>query len=76
MPVRLPGRPRISYLDAWAATARGVYFTAATRQIRVVTTLPKPPVPGGGLGIAVSPDERWLLYTQNGEAHSDPMLME
>jgi Tol biopolymer transport system component len=85
----LPGLPKISYLDAWAATARGVYFTSAeqgavsvrfydlaTGEIRRVATLPKAPVPGGGLGIVVSPDDRWLLYTQNGEAQSDLMLME
>jgi dipeptidyl aminopeptidase/acylaminoacyl peptidase len=85
----LPGLPRISYLDAWTATAGGVYFTSlehgaasvqfydfATREIRRVAMMPQRPVPGGGLGIAVSPDNRWLLYTQVGETQSDLMLAE
>jgi hypothetical protein len=39
-----------------------------------VAVLPKTPTPGGGLGISVSRDGRWLLYTQMGEAESDIML--
>lgn len=87
--IALPGLPRISYLDAWAATARGVYFTSSvrgsvavqfydfsTREIRRIAGLDKPPVPGGGLGIAVSADDRQLLYSQTGEAQSDLMLVD
>jgi Tol biopolymer transport system component len=85
----LPGAPKISYLDAWTVTSRGVYFTApqrgattvflydfATRVITAISALAKPPTPGGGLGISVSADDRWLLYTQNGDAQSDIMLVE
>jgi Tol biopolymer transport system component/DNA-binding winged helix-turn-helix (wHTH) protein len=84
----LEGLPLIGYTEAWAATRSGVYFTAradgaptlqfydfADGRTRRVTSLPKTPVPGGGLGIAVSPDDRWLLYTQSGTAESDIMLM-
>jgi Tol biopolymer transport system component len=49
------------------------FLTQATRRI---ATLPKPPAPGGGLGLAVSRDARWLLFTQAGEAQSDIMLMD
>jgi hypothetical protein len=41
-----------------------------------VAALPRTPVPGGGLGMAVSADGRWGLFTQPGEATSDIMLME
>ena len=68
----------IGYGEAWAVAPAGVYFTAQSRRravaavlrfadaraIRRVASLPKTPAPGGGLGIAVSRDGRWLLYTQ------------
>jgi Tol biopolymer transport system component/DNA-binding winged helix-turn-helix (wHTH) protein len=86
--VALPGMPRLGYTDAWAAAPAGVYFTSApdgtpalhfydfaNQTTRRITALPKTPAPGGGLGIAVSRDGRWLLYTQSGEAQSDIMLM-
>jgi Tol biopolymer transport system component/DNA-binding winged helix-turn-helix (wHTH) protein len=83
----LEGLPLIGYSEAWAVTEAGVYYTAgeqrsavlffhdfATRTSRRVAVLPKTPTPGGGLGISVSRDGRWLLYTQMGEAESDIML--
>jgi hypothetical protein len=85
----LPGMPLLDYADAWAVAPRGIYFTRgaggtialeyydfATRATRHVATLPKPPAPGGGLGLAASHDGRWLLYSQAGEAQSDVMLMD
>jgi Tol biopolymer transport system component len=85
----LPGMPSLEYTDAWAVAPRGVYYTSTidgvvtlgfydfqTRATRRIATLPKPPAPGGGLGLAVSRDGRWLLYTQAGEAQSDIMLMD
>jgi hypothetical protein len=85
----LKGLPLISYADAWAVTSAGVYYTArdqgrpalhfydfASRAIRRIAQLPKPPAPGGGLAIAVSQDGHWVLYTQDGEADSDIMLAD
>ncbi len=42
--------------------------------VRRLVALPKAPSPGGGLGIAVSWDDRWALYTQSGTAESDIMI--
>jgi Tol biopolymer transport system component/DNA-binding winged helix-turn-helix (wHTH) protein len=85
----LPGMPLLAYDDAWAVAPGGVYFTTTTgdaaelefydlakQSTRRVAPLPKPPAPGGGLGLAVSHDGRWLLFTQAGEAQSDIMLMD
>ena len=52
------------------------YDFSHSRRYAASRMLAKPPVPGGGLGIAVSPDDRWLLYTQTGEAQSDLMLAD
>jgi len=84
----LEGLPALSYSDSWAATSSGIYFTQvtddprlirfydfATHQIRPVVRLAKTPTAFGGLGLALSPDERYLLYTQTEEQESDVMLL-
>jgi Tol biopolymer transport system component/DNA-binding winged helix-turn-helix (wHTH) protein len=50
------------------------YFDFATRQVRQVFNLEKEYV----VGLAVSPDGRWILYTQptGAEANSDIMLVD
>src|SRR5262249_27795011 len=61
------GMPRLGYAEAWTATASGIYYTRstvaqptvnfydfATRTSRQVATLRTSPIPGGGLGIAVT----------------------
>jgi len=81
------GMPRLGYADAWTATASGIYYTCspvaqptvnfydfATRSSHQVATLKASPIPGGGLGIAVSSDGRWLLYPQVDDLQSDIML--
>lgn len=81
------GMPRLSYSDAWTANSSGIYFTDssvaqptvnfydfATRGSRQVATLKTSPIPGGGLGIAISSDGRWLLYPQVDDLQSDIML--
>lgn len=83
----LANMPRLSYTDAWTATATGIYYTDssskpltvylydfANKTTRRIMTLRKTPEPGGGFGIAVSPDDHWLLYTQNDDQQSDIML--
>jgi Tol biopolymer transport system component len=81
------GMPRLSYSDAWTANSSGIYYTDssaaqptvnfydfATRTSRQIATLKTTPIPGGGLGIAVSADGRWLLYPQVDDLQSDIML--
>jgi Tol biopolymer transport system component/DNA-binding winged helix-turn-helix (wHTH) protein len=81
------GMPRLSYSDAWTANSSGIYYTDssaaqppvnfydfATHASRRVTTLKTSPIPGGGLGIAVSSDGHWLLYPQVDDLQSDIML--
>ncbi len=71
---------------AWAVTERGIYFATAenpsrplieffsfaTGKVMQIATLEKPFF----LGISVSPDARWLIYTQLDQSGSDIMLME
>jgi Tol biopolymer transport system component/DNA-binding winged helix-turn-helix (wHTH) protein len=81
------GMPRLSYSDAWTANSSGIYYTDssvaqpavnfydfATRTSRRIATLKTSPIPGGGLGIAVSSDGRWLLYPKVDDLQSDIML--
>lgn len=85
---RLENMPKLRYEDAWAATAKGIYYTDSsskpatvnvyeftTRTTRRLMTLKQTPVPGVGPGIAVSPDGRWLLYTQVDDEQSEIMLV-
>jgi len=78
---RLKGMPNLDAAASWTATARGVYYTSssststtinfydfASRRAKRLFSLPQPPTPGGGL--SVSPDGRWLLYTQTDDAQS------
>jgi Tol biopolymer transport system component/DNA-binding winged helix-turn-helix (wHTH) protein len=81
--------PRLSYSDSWTAGARGIYYTHAatgsssevrfydfaSRRIHAVRGLSGAPAPLGGLGIAVSSDERWLLYTRSAGWEGDVMVM-
>jgi Tol biopolymer transport system component/DNA-binding winged helix-turn-helix (wHTH) protein len=79
--------PQVGYDDAWAATAAGIYYTDSSstpisvnfyefssRTTRRLMTLGEAPIPGGGPGIAVSPDGHWLLYSQSGDEQSEIML--
>jgi hypothetical protein len=69
---------------------RGVYYTLsavhhrapavdfydfASHQVRVVRQLPAAPAPLGGLGIAVSQDEHWLLFSHDAAWEGDIMMM-
>jgi Tol biopolymer transport system component/DNA-binding winged helix-turn-helix (wHTH) protein len=85
--VALPGLPQLAYADSWAANDQAIYFTdtahnpivirrydLATATIRVVATLPNAPTALGGLGLAVSRDDRSLLYTHTEDTQSDLVL--
>jgi Tol biopolymer transport system component/DNA-binding winged helix-turn-helix (wHTH) protein len=84
----LVGMAPLRYSDSWTATSRGIYYTGwngkepivsfydfASRQTHVVRTMQGPLAPLGGLGISVSKDERWLLYTRVQQSDSDIMTV-
>jgi Tol biopolymer transport system component len=48
------------------------FFSFATRRVTRIATMDKPP----GLGLAVSPDGRWLLYTQTDVESQGLMLAD
>jgi len=75
----------------WEIVERGIYFikpdatpqpdiefySFATGQVRQIATIAKERVLRGLPGVAVSPDGRWILYTEGeGEFSSDIMLVE
>ncbi len=75
--------PGISF--PWALTDKGIYFmeaegeggivkffSFATQRVTRVTVMERPPA----LGLTVSPDERWLLYTQRDVESQTLMLVE
>lgn len=85
----LDDMPILSYTDSWAVTSIGVYFTLAsedprtirlyrfaTRTIEPMARLERPTAPAGGLGLSISSDHRWLLYTRVEEQQSDIMLLK
>ena len=85
----LEGMPPLDYSDSWTATPQGIYYTSSsarastvsfydfsTRSAHVVRTLEGSPAALGGLGISVSPDERWLLYTRSERSEGDIILAQ
>lgn len=85
--VPLENMPRVRYDDSWAATTTGIYYTDssstpvvldfyefASHSTRRVMILKQTPVPFGTAGIAISPDGRWLLYTQADDDQSEILL--
>ena len=48
------------------------YFDFATRRVRPILTVEK----GAFFGLSVSPDQRYLLFTQMEDLHSDIMVVD
>jgi len=77
------------FYRSWAVTKEGIYFVTAeiparpiieffsfaAGDVRPVATIERPVHPRVW-GFAVSPDSRWILYTQTDQSGSDIMLME
>ena len=71
-----PPHPRESTSRPRGSRATEVrFYDFATHATQVVRTLEKPPDALGGLGIAVSADQRWLLYTRSDRSESDIMML-
>jgi Tol biopolymer transport system component len=83
----LDGMPKIKDMVDWALGKEGIYFLDrqalpttikffdfGTKQIRQIGTLSKPTDDWGGLSL--SPDGKWLAYSQVDETPSDIMLVE
>jgi Tol biopolymer transport system component/DNA-binding winged helix-turn-helix (wHTH) protein len=78
------GFPRLIHFDVWSLTPRGIYFVPAeaprsvryfdfaTRQIHPIFEMDG----DFSFGLSVSPDGRWILYSQIGDVNSDIMLVE
>lgn len=52
------------------------FLSFATNKIRTVANFEQPLDFGGFGGVSVSPDGRWILYTQFDQAGSELMLVE
>jgi hypothetical protein len=78
----------LRYSDSWIATPRGIYYTGsgatsstvsfydfASHHVHVVKALQGPPAALGGLGISVSKDEHWLLYTRTDHSDADIVMV-
>jgi len=82
----LPGMPRVVYPTDWTLGSKGIYFVDwgqkpsidfydfGSRRVTRKIPLDKQPSMWGGL--ALSPDETWLAYSQANHAGSDLMLVE
>jgi hypothetical protein len=51
------------------------FFSFATSRVTSVATIVKEPI-NWASNLAISPDGRWILYTQLDQSDSDIMLME
>jgi hypothetical protein len=68
------GKEGIFFLDQGAAPATIKLFYLGTKKIRQIATLTKLPQIWGGF--CVSPDGKWLAYTQVDDTPADIMLVE
>ncbi len=78
------GMPRIRVAELWTLSRSGIYFVPAdaprslryfdfaTRQIRPIFEVDK----DFSSGLSVSPDGRWILYSQVGDESGDIMLVD
>jgi Tol biopolymer transport system component/DNA-binding winged helix-turn-helix (wHTH) protein len=78
------GLPRLSDADSWTLSPNGIYFVPAaapkslryfdfaTRQIREIFEVDR----DFSGNLSVSPDGRWILYSQVGETSGDIMLID
>ena len=80
----MDGLPRIRAAELWTLSPAGIYFVPAeaprslryfdfsTRQIRPIFEVDK----DFDSGLSVSPDGRWILYSQVNDVNGDIMLVD
>jgi Tol biopolymer transport system component len=78
------GLPRVSFYNRWTLSPTGIYFVPAeaprslryfdfaTRQIRPIFAVDN----DFSGGLSISPDGRWILYSQESDINSDIMLVD
>jgi hypothetical protein len=80
---------KAGYWRFWTVVDKGIYFATAnvlshpvieffsfeSRKVTPVATLDKP-ISRSDSGLAISPDRRWLLFSQMDQSGSDIMLVE
>ena len=81
---RVDGMPRIRLAELWTLSQAGIYFVPdeaprslryfdfATRQVRPIFEVDE----SFESGLSISPDGRWILYSQEGEMSGDIMLVD
>jgi Tol biopolymer transport system component len=81
------GMPLVKDAALWTVVPRGIYFVPAdsphsicyfdlsTRRVRLITKVDRDFNSVNG-GLTVSPDGRWILYSQVDEVNSDIMLVD
>ena len=81
---KVDGMPQIREAELWTLSRSGIYFVPAdaprslryfdfaSKQIRTIFELDK----DFGNGLSVSPDGRWILYSQAGDMSGDIMLVD
>ena len=86
---RVLDQPGAGYWGYWAVVDEGIYFvnaeskqhpvieffSFATRRVRQIAVMEKEAVQGNP-GFAISPDGRWILYTQVDQDDSNIMLVD
>jgi Tol biopolymer transport system component/DNA-binding winged helix-turn-helix (wHTH) protein len=84
---RIAAIPGLSYGSGWTTTNHGIYFVDPhdsssialydfnTEQVHTVVRLPSAPAALGGLGLSVSPDDHYLLYSVADAPESDIMML-
>ncbi len=84
MASKVDGMPRIRAAELWTLSRAGIYFVPddaprslryfdfSTRQIRPIFELDK----DFDSGLSISPDGRWVLYSQANDVNGDIMLVD
>jgi len=80
----LAGMPELRYADAWTVARDGIYYTTAdsirfydfaSHHVEIVRPLAGAPAALGGLGMTVSPDGHWLVYTRSADWQGDILMI-
>jgi len=87
--LRVEGLPQLTYVEAWRPFGTGIYtlgftnhkweidfFDLGTKKLSKVFQMEKSPDPDWMGGLPVSPDGRYLLFSQSDEISSDLMMVE